>query len=461
MSDDSDGQGVIRQGACPFVHDGPVASRRALLLGAGLGGVALLSGREALAQGSTVPVTHDHTIARDSLAADHAHDGAPHDFDNDGTREAQPFYGLHQSGVVNPQPAAAVTAAFDVLATDRADLQRLFKELTSRIAFLMKGGEMPARNPLMPPPDTGLLGPDIFPDNLTITVALGASLFDQRYGLADLKPKHLVPMEQFPNDALEADCCHGDLVIQFCSNTAETNLHALRDLVKSTPDLMSIRWKMDGFLPPHTLKKLGKDTVRNLLGFKDGTANINAQDAPLMDELVWVKPSSDEPEWARHGTYQVVRLIRMTVERWDRTPLAEQQTIMGREKMSGAPLGMTHERDVPDFAADKQGKTIPADAHIRLANPRTPETQKNLILRRPYNFSRDRVSKAGQLDMGLKFICFQADLDAGFRAVQQRLNGEPLEEYIKPFGGGYFFVLPGVRDTEDYLGKTLIERRPA
>lgn len=209
------------------------------------------------------------------------------------------------------------------------------------------------------------------------------------------------------------------------------------------------------------MKKLGKDTIRNLLGFKDGTTNINAQDTKLMDELVWVDPKSNEPAWARGGTYQVVRLIRMTVERWDRTPLGEQETIFGRHKMSGAPLGMKKERDIPNYAEDAQGRTIPANAHIRLANPRTPATQANLILRRPYNFSRDAVTKAGQLDMGLAFVCFQADLDAGFLTVQGRLNGEPLEEYIKPFGGGYFFVLPGVRDETGYLGKDLIERSPA
>ena len=115
---------------------------------------------------------------------------------------------------------------------------------------------------------------------------------------------------------------------------------------------------------------------------------------------------------------------------------------------------------MPDYSG-AQAKTVPADAHIRLANPRTPETQKNLILRRPYNFARDSITKAGQLEMGLLFICYQADLDAGFRTVQTRLNGEPLEEYIKPFGGGYFFVLPGVRDANDYLAKGLMERRPA
>ena len=445
-----------RTDTCPFSLDGMAPSRRALLVGAaGLAGGAAIGAR-ADAQAPT----HDHAISNDSLRADHSHDGAPHDFDNDGTREAQPFHGPHQSGIVNPQPAAAIVAAFDVLASDRADLQRLFETLTERISFLMKGGPMPAANPRMPAPDNGILGPDIVPDNLTVTVAVGASLFDPRFGLAAQKPKRLVKMEQFPNDALDATYCHGDLVLQFCANTAETNLHALREVVRATPDLLAIRWTMNGFLPPHTLKKLGKDTIRNLLGFKDGTANIDAQDAGLMDELVWVEPGSNEPEWARGGTYQVVRLIHMTVERWDRTPLGEQQTIFGRDKMSGAPLGMRNERDIPDYAG-AQGKTIPTNAHIRLANPRTPETQANRILRRPYNFSRDTVTKAGQLEMGLLFVCFQADLDAGFRAVQTRLNGEPLEEYIKPFGGGYFFALPGVRDAGDYLGKSLIERRPA
>ena len=41
--------------------------------------------------------------------------------------------------------------------------------------------------------------------------------------------------------------------------------------------------------------------------------------------------------------------------------------------------------------------------------------------------------------------------------MQNRLNGEPLEEYIKPVGGGYFYALPGYSDApDDYLGRQLI-----
>ena len=85
--------------------------------------------------------------------------------------------------------------------------------------------------------------------------------------------------------------------------------------------------------------------------------------------------------------------------------------------MSGAPLTYANEHDIPDYAADPKGERIPLDAHIRLANPRTPGTEANLILRRGYNYSRG-VTNAGQLDMGLLFVCFQADLAAGFLAVQ-------------------------------------------
>ncbi len=375
---------------------------------------------------------------------------------SDGTQDRQPFYGAHQSGIVNPEPAAALVVSFDVLADGRPGLMRLMRLLTERFAFLTQGGEVKVVDPKLPPPDNGLLGPKVFPDNLTLTVALGASLFDDRFGLKAQKPKRLVVMTEFPNDALDADCCHGDLLVQICSNTAETNIHALRDLLKHTPDLLAIRWKQEGFLPPHTVKALGKDTVRNLLGFKDGTANLDAADIALMERIVWVDKGADEPVWTLGGSYQVVRLIRTLVERWDRTPLGEQETIIGRDKASGAPLGLTQERDDPDYAGDPTGKRVPLDAHIRRANPRTPDTAANLILRRPFNYSNG-LTKAGQLDMGLLFVCFQNDLDAGFLTVQARLNGEPLEEYIKPVGGGYFFALPGVPAPGHYLGQALLE----
>jgi deferrochelatase/peroxidase EfeB len=135
--------------------------------------------------------------------------------------------------------------------------------------------------------------------------------------------------------------------------------------------------------------------------------------------------------------------------------LQEQQTIFGRHKATGAPMDGKQESDEPNYAADPEGKVTRMDAHIRLANPRTAATERNRILRRPFNYSNG-VGKNGQLDMGLLFICYQSDLEKGFITVQTRLNGEPLEEYLKPIGGGYFFTLPGVASDQDYIGRSLL-----
>ncbi|MQU55849.1 iron uptake transporter deferrochelatase/peroxidase subunit, partial [Pseudomonas sp. FSL R10-1339] len=377
---------------------------------------------------------------------------------SDKTQDHHDFHGQHQNGIVTPRPAAGMLVAFDVLATDREGLERLLRTLNERIAFLMKGGPVAQVDPKLPPVDSGILGPVVSPDNLTITVSVGESLFDERFALAKIKPKHLSRMQGFPNDALDPAQCHGDLSLQFCANTADTNIHALRDIVKNMPDLLLVRWKQEGTVPPQAPVKPGEpaQSARNFLGFRDGSANPDSNDNTAMNQIVWVQPDSGEPQWAVNGSYQAVRIIRNFVERWDRTPLQEQESIFGRNKASGAPMDGARETDVPDYSKDPHGKITKLDAHIRLANPRTAQTRNSLILRRPFNYSNG-VNKNGQLDMGLLFICYQRDLEQGFIAVQTRLNGEPLEEYLKPVGGGYFFTLPGVRDEHDFIGRSLLE----
>ena len=417
--------------------DAALPSRRRLLKGMGI-----LSG--ALAVGGGCPVAAATAKQQQT-------------FSPNARSEEQPFYGTHQAGIVTPQQAAMMLVAFDVLASDKNDLRRLFTLLTQRIAFLTKGGKAPlVTNPQLPPMDSGILGDTIFPDNLTITVSLGSSLFDERFGLAHLKPLKLQTMTRFPNDALDARLCHGDLLLQICANTNDTVIHALRDIIKHSPDLLSVRWRREGFISNHAARSQGKETPINLLGFKDGTANPDTADRPLMDNILWVGAGQGEPDWTHGGSYQAVRIIQFRVEFWDRTPLSEQQTIFGREKHSGAPLGMQNEHDVPDYSNDPDGEVISLDAHIRLANPRSAATQSSLMLRRGYSYSLG-VSQSGQLEMGLLFVCYQHDLEKGFLAVQQRLNGEALEEYIKPVGGGYFFALPGVVDEKHYLAQALLE----
>ncbi|MDH6118473.1 deferrochelatase/peroxidase EfeB [Kitasatospora sp. GAS204A] len=419
-------------GQCPMTAAAPALRRRAFLRGATVG-AALGAGALAGAYAAS---------ADDTTATAPGPSG-----------RAIAFHGPHQAGITTPPQAAASFVSCTVIAPDRAGLQQLLRTLTERIRTLTAGGPVPATDLASPPTDSATLGPVLPRDGLTITVGVGASLFDARYGLADRKPAQLVEMPAFPDDnLLGSKELHGDLSLQICADSRDTVMHALRDLTRHTRGLLQPSWKVDGF---HAAPR-PSGTPRNQLGFKDGIANPDTTDPKVTDAVLWTHGGANgEPAWVEGGSYQVIRIIRMLVEFWDRVSLHEQETMIGRRRDSGAPLDGTAESDPPNYQADPQGLIIPMTAHIRLANPRTAATADQLILRRGYNYERG-LDLDGNLDVGLVFCCYQQDVARQFQAVQQRLAGEPLVDYISPTGGGYFFALPGVKGPDDQFGAGLL-----
>ncbi|MGH3673725.1 MAG: Dyp-type peroxidase, partial [Pseudonocardiaceae bacterium] len=197
-----------------------------------------------------------------------------------------------------------------------------------------------------------------------------------------------------------------------------------------------------------------QQTARNLMGFKDGTNNIKAEDTATVDRHVWVQPG-DGPDWMVGGSYLVSRRIRMMIEPWDSSPLAEQENVFGRSKGEGAPLGSTTEFDPLDLTVTGADGTplIDSAAHVRLAHSSTNGGAQ--LLRRGYNFV-DGTDPLGRLDAGLFFLAYQRDPRAQFAIINGHLaSKDALNEYIQHVSSGLFACPPGVEPGQ-YLGHTLL-----
>ncbi len=407
-------------------------SRRSLLKSAGVGaaGIGLGAG--------------GYLIGQDSAEAS----------DGEGTGSV-PFYGTHQAGIDTPAQDRLFFASFDLLTESPAELRELMREW-SVAAAEMTAGEMIGDvndEELAPPDDTGeTVG--LLPSNLTVTFGFGPSLFEKRgLGLAGKRPAALREIPPLPADELNQLESGGDVCVQACSDDPQVAFHAIRNLARIGRGTVAMRWSQLGFGRTSTTSR-SQDTPRNLMGFKDGTANIRAEEAAAMDRYVWV--GNEGPAWMRDGSYLVTRRIRMLLEVWDRSALEDQEQTIGRAKYSGAPLGGTDEFEPLDFARDQASglPTIPVDAHVRLASAQANDGER--ILRRGYSFTDGVDESLGELEAGLFFIAFQRDPEQQFVAIQRRLgSNDALNEYIKHVGSAVFAIPPGARQG-GYVGETLL-----
>ncbi len=371
--------------------------------------------------------------------------------------DAVPFYGEHQAGIVTPAQDRLHFVSFDVTTDKKAELAELLQEWTAAAARMTQGRDAGTFGavggvPEAPPDDTGeALG--LPASGLTLTVGFGASLFDDRFGLASRRPAALADLPKFPGDALLPEISGGDICVQACAHDPQVAVHAIRNLARIGFGRVSVRWSQLGFGRTSSTSR-AQATPRNLMGFKDGTNNLKLEDAALLKEQLWVA-SGDGQEWMTGGSYLVTRKIRMMIETWDRAPLAEQEQIFGRSKGEGAPLGKKAEFDPIDFVAkDATGEpVVKTGAHVRLAHPSSNGGAH--LLRRGYNYV-DGSDGLGRLDAGLFFMAYQRDPRRQFVPIQLSLaRNDLLNEYIKHVSSGLFACPGGVRDAGDYWGRAL------
>jgi deferrochelatase/peroxidase EfeB len=354
-----------------------------------------------------------------------------------------PFHGPHQAGVTTPQQAHVYFAAFDVTTAKRDELAALLQRWTDAAARLTAG--QPAD-----PGDSGdTLG--MPPARLTLTFGFGPTLFvkdgHDRFNLAARRPPALADLPIFVGDQLQPARCGGDLGVQACAEDPQTAFHAVRQLARLAYGVADIRWVQAGFIPQPQAQ-----TPRNLMGFRDGTANPDPANAAEMNDVVWA--GAEGPAWMQGGSYLVARRIRIALEHWDRTPVSFQEQTMGRSKAAGAAIGSRGEHDPENLAAvDADGNPIIAEnAHIRLANAATSGAR---IFRRGYsyndgvNFTVERWPpwrQAMEYDSGLLFLAYQKDPRAQFTRIFERMaKFDMLNQFTTHTASALFAIPPGVQ----------------
>jgi deferrochelatase/peroxidase EfeB len=428
-------------------------SRRGLL-GAGLGVVG--AGAAGLTAGIALGSRDAEGVA-DSAAASTDGGTTPH-----GER-SYAFRGEHQAGIVTPAQDRLHFAAFDVITDSRAELVALLQAWTEAAERMTGGGPAGPVGPVegdydLPPDDTGeAIG--LPASGLTITVGFGPGLFTDergrdRFGLADRRPAALDVLPHFPTDVLDPARSGGDLCVQACADDPQVAVHAVRNLARIGFGTVSVRWSQLGFGRTSSTT-VSQATPRNLFGFKDGTANVKAEETEVLDEHVWVA-SGDDPAaaWLAGGCYLVARRIEMDIEVWDRQPLGDQEGFVGRTKAEGSPLSGGGEFDDPDFAlTGNDGEPlIPVTSHVAVVHPDHNKGAK--MLRRGYNFV-DGSNALGGLEAGLFFIAFVRDPRRGFIPVQRQMARlDTLMEYLTVTGSALFAVPPGPGEGE-HLGQAL------
>ena len=213
-----------------------------------------------------------------------------------------PFYDQpHPAGVETPQQRYVVFMTFDIVPGSTAsDLQVLLARWSAAIAQLTAGKPIG----LIDPPGDSAVGQDtgeaagLAPASLTVTLGLGPSVFDERFGLAAEKPPLLAALPALPSDQIQKSMSGGDLSVQACADDPQVAYHAVRNLARMVRDTAETGWTVMGF--GRASAGPGQQTPRNLMGFKDGTRNINTDEEYA--DFVWVK---DDGRWQairRHST---------------------------------------------------------------------------------------------------------------------------------------------------------------
>ena len=241
-------------------------------------------------------------------------------------------------------------------------------------------------------------------------------------------------------------------------------------------------------MPRRVFEGFHRDDRRSWIGFHDGVSNLSAQDRR---DAIMHATDFDAP-WMSEGTFLAFLKIEVDLVLWRTLPRPVQEAVVGRAKLSGAPLTAIDRDDGgritvtadagcpvrplgplpgedPRRCVDPPIASDPglAATHISRSNLLRGEARidaNNRLYRQGYEFLD--LDPGGRMSAGLNFVAFVRRLDAvRFILSRSRWLGDanfgggdvdiPDPELMRLIAGGFYAVPRRPRAQETFPGASL------
>ena len=245
----------------------------------------------------------------------------------------------------------------------------------------------------------------------------------------------------------------GDLCVQACADDPQVAFHAVRNLARIGRGVVVMRWSQLGFGRTSSTTR-SQDTPRNLMGFKDGTNNIKAEETGCARRSTSGSSAAAAVVAARRHVPRRPR-IRMLIEVWDRATLADQELTIGRVKNSRRAArracrvrqGRPRREERRRHARDPGRRAHPPRGAV--GEPGHPHPPPRLLVHRRHGRAARPARRRALLH---RLPCATP---TAFITLQQRLGrNDALNEYISHNGSALFAVPPGAQPG-GFVGESL------
>lgn len=247
--------------------------------------------------------------------------------------------------------------------------------------------------------------------NLLCVVGIGHDAWGRLFD-APL-PRDLHPFREFHGEVHSAPATPGDILIHLRAGTQDVCFELAKQLMSRLRPYTRVQDEVHGF-------KFFEE--RDLLGFVDGTANPEDEDAQSAAVV------GDQDPSYRGGSYVLVQKYLHQMDEWEALSTGEQERVIGRSKLEDIEM------------SDEQK---PANSHVALNDLDDVDGHAREIMRDNMPFG-----EVGSAEFGTYFIGYAADPAVTETMLENMFIGNPpgtydrILDFSTAITGGLFFAPP-------------------